>query len=220
MKNNLGAATQTQLFRRRLVVANALVLACFSLLVARLVYLQVFSHEEFAQKAESNRTSVVPIAPERGEILDRHGVVMARNNPGFSLEITPEDIELINEKEKRDDAIARLIGELGQVVPITESDLRKFKKIKEDSQAHDSLPILTKLTEEEVFKLSAVLFRYKGVEIKKRSFRDYPNGNMGVHVMGYIGRINKKDQERLAEENLKEAYHGTTHIGKVGIEQS
>jgi penicillin-binding protein 2 len=220
MKNNLGAATQTQLFRRRLVVANALVLACFSLLVARLVYLQVFSHEEFAQKAESNRTSVVPIAPERGEILDRHGVVMARNNPGFSLEITPEDIELINEKEKRDDAIARLIGVLGQVVPITESDLRKFKKIKEDSQAHDSLPILTKLTEEEVFKLSAVLFRYKGVEIKKRNFRDYPNGNMGVHVMGYIGRINKKDQERLAEENLREAYHGTTHIGKVGIEQS
>lgn len=213
-------ATQTQMFRRRLVVANLLVLACFSLLIARMVYLQVVKHDEFSQKSDNNRISTVPIAPARGQITDRYGVNMAVTVPSFSLEITPDEVVKINDKESVDDAVNRVVAELGQIIPITDGDLKRMKKFKEDASPSESLPIRQKLTTQEVEKLSVMLFQYKGVGIQKRSFRDYPNGETAVHVLGYIGRINQAAKDRLKEEGLSDAYRGTQYIGKVGIEQS
>lgn len=213
-------ATQTQMFRRRLVVANVLVLACFSLLIARMVYLQILNHDEFVQKSDNNRISTVPIAPARGQITDRYGVNMAVTAPSFSLEITPDAVVKISDKETNDEAVDRVVAALGRIIPISDGDLSRMKKFKEDASSNEGLPIRQKLTTQEVEMLSVVLFQYKGVSIEQRSFRDYPNGEMAVHVLGYIGRINQAAKDRLKEESLTEAYRGTQYIGKVGIEQS
>ncbi|TDR32973.1 penicillin-binding protein 2 [Hydromonas duriensis] len=214
------STSQQELFKRRLLVAQLLVLVCFGILVARFVYLQVVRHEAFDRKAESNRTSMVPVTPERGSIFDRYGVPLAKNSIGFSLEISPDDLERVSPKETTDEAIARVIERIRTIINITDADIKKFKKIKEDAASHDSIPIRVKLTEDEVARFSVEQFRFKGVEIKKQSFREYPNGSMGVHVVGYVGRLNKQDKLRLEEEQLSEIYRGTTHIGRTGIEQS
>ena len=218
--DNSNNTSQQELFKRRLMVAQLLVFLCFSALVARFVYLQVVRHEAFDIKAESNRTSMVPVAPERGSIFDRWGVPMARNSEGFSLEITPDDLSKLDPKEKEADTIARTIEQIKQYIDISDADLKSFKKIKEDAQAHDSIPIRLKMTEQEVARFSVEQYRFKGVEIKKRSFREYPNEGMGVHVVGYVGRLNKQDKARLEEEQLSDTYRGTSQIGRTGIEQS
>lgn len=215
-----GAATQQQLFKRRLVVAQLLVLLCFSALVARFVYLQVVRHDAFGQKAESNRTSYVPIPPDRGQIIDRNGAVLAKNTVGFSLEITPDELEKNDPKEADADTLARTIEAIAPYVEVTEADLKAFKKIRDDAQKHDSIPIKLKMTEADVARFSVEQFRFKGVEIKKRSFRDYPNQGLGVHIVGYVGRVNTADKKRMEEQKLVDAYRGIIQIGRTGIEQN
>lgn len=217
---NSGTASQQQLFKRRLMVAQLLVLLCFSTLVARFVYLQIVRHAALGQKAESNRTSFIPVAPERGQILDRNGVVLAKNAVGFSLEITPDDIDKLDPKESEAEAVARVIGEIAPYVEVTEADLKNFKKIRDDAQKHDSIPIKLKLTEAEVARFSVEQFRFKGVEVKKRSFREYPNQGLGVHIVGYVGRINSADKKRMEEQKTTDAYRGMLQIGRLGIEQN
>lgn len=215
---NTSISTRS-LFRRRLLGAKLLIFTCFALLIARFVYLQVIKYDVLSQKSASNSTSMVPIPPERGQIFDRHGFVLAHNNTGFSLEITLDDLERL-EKESIDDALARTISQIQTFIPIQDADLKRFKSIRQESVSHDSIPIRFALTEDEVARFSVKQFHFKGVEIKKRMFREYPNGPLGVHVVGYVGRINKSDSERLKEKGILEAYRGTSYIGKLGIEQS
>lgn len=214
-----GAAAAQGIFRGRLVVANLLIFACFAVLIGRFVYLQVLRHDDFDQKAVSNSTSLVPIAPERGQILDRNGVVLASNNLGFSLEISPKDIEKL-EGEKIDDALTRLMPQIQAIIPVSEIDISKFNALRREANNQGSFPIRLRLNETEIARFSVEQFKFKGVTIEKRMFREYPNGEMGVHVVGYVGRINKTEQERLEANQKKEQYLGTTHIGKLGVEQS
>ena len=214
-----GSAAVQSLFRRRLVIANLLVFVCFAILIGRFVYLQVLRYADFDQKAMSNSTSLMPVAPERGQILDRYGVALARNNLGFSLEIDPKTIVKL-EGEKLDAALTRLIAEIRTIVPISDSDINKFNTMRGQANNQGSFPIRLRLNEQEIARFSVEQFKFQGVSIEKRMFREYPNGPMGVHVVGYVSRINQAEQDRLAENNQKEQYLGTTHIGKLGIEQS
>lgn len=200
-------------FKLRLVAAAFFVLFCFGLLVARLVHLQVFKHDELQVQAENNRISVVPIVPNRGLIVDRNGVVLANNYSAYTLEITPSKLE-------RD--LDATIDALAEVVSIEGRDRRRFRKLVEESKSFESLPIRTKLTDEEVARFTAQRFRFPGVEIKARLFRHYPFGELASHVMGYIGRINAKEADALEEEpdEVQANYRGTDYIGKLGIEQS
>ncbi len=197
-------------FRTRVLVAGLMVVFAFTLLLSRLVYLQVYRYEDLSEQAESNRTAVVPIVPNRGLILDRNNVVLASNYSAYTLEITPSKAGVLEET----------IDRLAQVVDILPRDRRRFKKLVEESRNFESLPIRTRLSEVEVAKFAAQRFRFPGVEIKARLFRNYPYGPLGSHVIGYIGRINQAEKERIEDSDDESNYRGTEYIGKLGVEQS
>ncbi len=178
-------------FRARVLVASLVVLLCFVLLVVRLVYLQVVRHDDLSEQAESNRTAVVPIVPNRGLILDRNGVVLATNYSAYTLEITPSKVA----------DLEGTIEALGRLVEIQPRDKRRFRKLREESRNFESLPIRTRLTDEEVARFAAQRFRFPGVDIKARLFRSYPHGELASHVVGYIGRINRTEKERIEEND-------------------
>ena len=204
--------TQAELkrFRQRVLVLQGVVLVCFVLLLSRLIYLQVVEHEDLLEQAENNRTAVLPTVPPRGTILDRNGIVLASNYSAYTLEITPSKVA----------DLEATIQELSTIVDIQPRDRKRFKRLREESRSFDSLPIRTRLSEEEVARFSAQHFRFPGVEIKARLFRQYPHGELASHVIGYIGRINAREKERIEEEDEDGNYRGTEYIGKLGVEQS
>ncbi len=197
-------------FNTRLLAAGAFVLFGFGLLGARLVHLQVVKHEELATQAENNRIAVVPIVPNRGLIVDRNGVVLANNYSAYTLEITPS----------RAGELEPLIERLAEVVDIQPRDRKRFKRLMEENKSFESLPIRTKLSDEEVARFTAQRFRFPGVDIKARLFRNYPLGETGAHLIGYIGRINQAEKEAIEETEDAANYRGTEYIGKLGVEQS
>jgi len=198
-------------FRVRLSVVGAMVFILFACLLARFVWLQVYKHKDYVAQAEDNRISVVPIVPNRGLILDRNGVVLARNYSAYTLEITPSKI-----KGNLDD----LIDELATIVEIQPRDRKRFKKLQEESRNLGSSPIRVRLSDEEVARFSAQRYRFPGVEIQARLFRQYPLGAVASHVIGYIGRINARDEAEIEDSDDATNYRGTEHIGKEGIEKS
>ncbi len=199
-------------FRGRLLAAAMFVLFCFSLLSARLVYLQVFRHDELSTQAEANRIAVVPVVPNRGLIVDRNGIVLATNYSAYTLEVSP----------RRGADLDALIDELAQIVEIAPRDRRRFKRLQEELKGADSLPIRTKLTDEEVARFTAQRFRFPGVEVKARLFRSYPLGEVGSHMLGYIGRVNQAEKQGMEDwsDEQQANYKGTEYIGKLGLEQS
>ncbi|MBN9426555.1 MAG: penicillin-binding protein 2 [Burkholderiales bacterium] len=196
--------------RVRLVVAMLLVLTCFGILVARLSYLQVYRYAAFHAQAEENRIALVPAPPSRGLIFDRNGVLLAENVSAYTLELSP----------KRTAKLDETIDALAEIVDITPRDRRRFRRLLEDSRNSDSVPLKVRLTDEEVAKLAVQRYRFPGVEIKARLFRNYPLGETAAHVLGHIGRISPDDKRRLDDQNQGSNYAGSTHIGKVGIELS
>ncbi len=201
-------------FRGRLLAAAVFVLVAFGLLAARLVHLQVFRHEELATQAEANRIAVLPVVPIRGLIVDRNGVVLATNYSAYTLEISPA-------RAGGSAATEPLIDSLSEVVDITARDRRRFKRALEEGKSFDSLPIRTKLSDEEVARFMAQRFRFTGVDVKARLFRQYPLGETGAHLLGYIGRINQAEKKAMEDWDDEDQgnYKGTEYIGKLGLEQ-
>ncbi len=202
---------ELQLFRLRLSVAGLVVFICFGLLMLRFFWLQAIRHDEYWERAESNRISVVPAVPNRGLIIDRNGVVLARNFSAYTLEITPSKIT---------GPIDTVIDELAQLVDIQARDRKRFRRLLEESKTFESLPIRTRLTDEEVARFAAQRYRFPGVDIQARLFRQYPLGQTASHMIGYIGRVNKKEAERLEDSEDAANYRGTEYIGKEGLEKS
>lgn len=197
-------------FRWRLAVATSFVVLMFSLLFIRFFYLQVVKHEHYQTLAEANRISIVPIVPNRGIIVDRNGVVLAHNYSAYTLEITPGKVE----------NLAALIDDLAALIEITPKDRRRFTKLTEESRNFESLPIRTRLSDEEIARFAANRYRFPGVEINARLFRQYPQGEMFSHVVGHIGRINQRDLEQLEADDRLANYRGTSYLGKTGLEHS
>ena len=198
-------------FRLRLSAVALFVVICFGLLLTRFVWLQVYKHNDYASLAEDNRISVVPVVPNRGLILDRNGVVLARNFSAYTLEITPSKI--------RGDLDA-VIDALALLVEIAPKDRKHFRKLLEESKNFEGTAIRTRLTDEEVARFTAQRYRFPGVEIQARLFRQYPLGQVASHVIGYIGRISQKDAENIEEMEDGANYSGTDYIGKEGLEKS
>jgi penicillin-binding protein 2 len=197
-------------FRTRVFVVSLVVVLCFLLLLSRLAYLQIWRHEDLRAQAESNRTSIVPIVPNRGLILDRNGIVLASNYSAYTLEITPS----------KSGGVEQTLDELSKVLDITPRDRRRFKKLMDESKSFESLPVRTRLTDTEVARFAAQRFRFPGVEIKARLFRNYPYGELASHVIGYIGRINRAEKEKIEDADDQANYRGTEYMGKLGVEQS
>jgi len=199
---------ELQQFQLRIGVAGIVMLVAFGLLVARFVFLQVVQHEHYRSKAEDNRISIVPITPNRGLITDRNGVVVARNVSGYTLEVFP----------RRVNSVEATIDEISELIEVTPRDRARFKRLAVETRNPENLPIRTRLSDEEVARFAANRYRYQGVEIKARLFRQYPFGDVGSHVIGYMGRINKDDQAALEQEGVDANYRGTDYIGKSGVE--
>ena len=198
-------------FRLRLSAVGVFVVICFGLLLARFVWLQVYKHRDYASQAEDNRISVVPVVPNRGLIVDRNGVVLARNFSAYTLEITPSKIR---------GELDAVIDDLATLVEIVPKDRKRFRKLLEESKNFESTPIRTRLTDEEVARFTAQRYRFPGVDIQARLFRQYPLGQVASHVIGYIGRISQKDTEKIDEGEDSTNYSGTDYIGKEGLEKS
>ena len=196
-------------FRRRAAIAGLFVLLLFTLLLARFIFLQVMKHEYYYTQAEANRISLVPIVPNRGLILDRHGTVLAHNFTAYTLEINPRVVRDLD----------ATIESLSQLIEIAPKDRRRFKRLMDESRKLGAIPIRTRLSEEEIARFAANRYRFPGVEINARLFRRYPNGTLASHVVGYIGRINQKDMETLEADGRLSNYRGSEHIGKTGLEQ-
>jgi len=199
---------ELQHFRLRIGIAGIAMLVAFGILIARFIFLQVVQHDHYSSRAEDNRISIVPMTPNRGLITDRNGVVVARNYSGYTLEIFPRRVK----------SVEATIDELSELIEITPRDRARYKRLAVETRNPEALPIRTRLTDEEVAKFAANRFRYDGVEIKARLFRQYPYGDVGSHVIGYMGRINKDDQAALEQEGVDANYRGTDYIGKSGVE--
>jgi len=197
-------------FRLRLAVSVGFALLLLLTLLLRFMYLQVIRHGHYQTLAESNRISIVPIVPNRGLILDRNGVVLAHNFSGYTLEITPSKLLDLD----------ATIDALSGLVQITAKDRKRFKKLLVESHDFESLMIRNRLSDEEVARFAAQQYRFPGVEIKARLFRDYPDSDITSHLIGYIGRINQTDVDQLEENELAANYRGSDYIGKTGLEQS
>src|SRR5471032_1103065 len=202
---------ELHLFRLRLTVLGGMVFLCFALLLARFVWLQIVKHSDYAAQAEDNRIAVVPIVPNRGLILDRNGVVLARNYSAYTLEVTPS---------KHNATLDKTIDDLSHLITIEVKDRKRFKKLLEESKNFESVPLRTRLSDEEVARFTAQRFRFPGVEIQARLFRQYPLGEIASHVIGFIGRINQSESKAIDDTDDAANYSGTDHIGKEGLEKS
>jgi penicillin-binding protein 2 len=198
------------LFRRRLMLAGILVAMALVSLAGRFFYLQVVQHDHYQTLAETNRIAIVPIVPNRGVIRDRNGVVLAQSYSAYTLEIQPSRVKSLD----------GTIDALAEIVDIQPRDRKRFKKLLDESKNFESLPLRTRLSDNEVARFAVNRYRFPGVEIKARLFRQYPYGELASHVIGYIGRINDRDLARIDEWGQSANYKGSDYIGKVGIELS
>ena len=197
-------------FQRRLKMGGFFILLLALGLLSRSFYLQIVQHEYYIQRAESNRTSLVPTAPNRGLIVDRQGRTLAENYSAYTVEITRAEMA----------SLEKTLIELGKLIEVTPGQLRRFRRLLSESHEFETVPLKSKLTDEEVAILAANRYRLPGVEVKARLFRNYQAGPGMAHVVGFVGRINDRDLKSLREKDREQNYKGSVHIGKTGLEQS
>ncbi len=195
-------------YRRRMEVAGIIGAVLLLGLLGRFLWLQVIQYERYHTLAENNRISLVPAPPPRGTIYDRQGVVLASNFAAYTLEITPSKVDKLDE----------VIDQLSKIVRIDAADQKRFRKLVAESKNFESIPIRNQLSEEEAARFAVNRYRFPGVEVKARLFRQYPFGESFSHVVGYIGRVGQGDLDKLEESGQIANYKGTDHIGKLGIE--
>ena len=205
-----SARHQRRRFGMRISVMSGLVVMLSAVLIGRFYWLQIAQYNHFIAQSRNNSLTRISINPVRGNIVDTNGVILARNYPAFSLEIIPNQL---------DRPIDEILTALQEYVELKPSDLRQFKKFRSEWRGLGSVPVKMKLTPDEAQRLAGELFHFPGVEIKARTFREYPHGELTAHFIGYIGRINQKEQDYIHENNLTVHYRGETHIGKSGLEQ-
>ncbi|MCX8048352.1 MAG: penicillin-binding protein 2 [Methylohalobius sp.] len=200
------ADREGRLFLNRILAAAGIIVGLSLVLIGRLVYLQVIGHDRYAMLARDNQVRIAPLVPTRGLIYDRRGIVLAENIPVYSLEIVPEQVP----------DLKATLAALSAIVELTPEEIEQFKQQLHRRKRFESIPVKLRLSELEVARLAVRRPFLRGVEIQARLIRHYPYGELVSHLVGYVGRINEQELKRL---DLAE-YRGTTHIGKVGVEQS
>ncbi|MDM8559573.1 penicillin-binding protein 2 [Candidatus Parabeggiatoa sp. HSG14] len=196
---------ENKIFNNRLIVAGIIIFIILSIIVVRLVFLQIINYENYTTLSEKNRIKILPLPPTRGLIYDRNGVLLAANRVSYSLEIIPEKIKNIE----------KMIEALSKIVTIKETDITRFKKLLKQTHRFKTVPLRYRLTEDEVARFSVQGHRFPGIDIKSNLSRYYPLEATGVHVIGYVGRINERELKIIDKSN----YMGGHYIGKTGIEK-
>jgi len=197
---------ESQLFMQRSVQALVFAGILIAILVGRLIYLQVLAHEHYITLSDDNRIKILPLPPNRGLIFDRNGLILADNLPSYRLEITPEQVRDMD----------ATLDALSQLVNIRDVDRSRFEELRRRTPVFKPVPLRFRLSDEEVARFAIDRHRYPGVDIVAGLSRHYPHGPLVAHAVGYVGRIDERDLQRIDTSD----YSGTTHIGKVGIEKT
>lgn len=196
---------ESLLFNRRLMITIAIVIVLTLVLLGRLFQLQVINNAHYTTLSEKNRVNIMPIAPTRGMIYDRNGVLIAHNVPSFILQIVAERV----------DNMEATLSLLGQLITLTDREIKRFKRQLRRKRNFVSIPLRYRLSDAEVARIAVNQYRLPGVQIKAELSRHYPIGGLMAHVAGYVGRISEADLRRLDTRE----YRASSHIGKVGIEK-
>jgi penicillin-binding protein 2 len=196
---------ETRLFTQRAIVALVLILILLGILIARLVNLQIFEHNTYTVLSDKNRVHLRAVPPTRGLIYDRNGVLLAQNLPSYRLEIVPEQIEDMD----------ATLAQLGEIIAIREEDLQSFRQRLKTTRRYQALSLRSRLSEEEVARFAVNRHRFPGVDAVAHLYRHYPHGSLGVHALGYVGRITESELQRIDNGN----YEGSDYIGKTGLEK-
>ncbi|HET8940531.1 MAG TPA: penicillin-binding protein 2 [Rudaea sp.] len=193
-------------FRTRAIAGFILIVICLAALAARFAWLQIARHDEFSARSDNNRISVRSIAPARGLIYDRNGVLLAENAAAFKLEVVPEHVQNMQ----------KMLDSLGAVIALSDDDIERFNALRRGKHAFESIPLRFKLSEDEIARFSTERWQFPGVSLVPYLTRVYPHGEEFAHVVGYVGRVDAAEAATLDTDR----YAGTTHIGKTGIERS
>ncbi len=197
---------ESRTFKIRAILAFAVVVSLLLVLIVRMFYLQVVEHERFAAMSEDNRVQLQPVPPNRGLIYDRNGVLLADNRPSYSVTILKEEVKDLD----------KTLADLRDLIPITDKEVLRFKKrLRQRRRSFESVPVRFRLNEQEIATISVNYHRLPGVRVEAELIRHYPYGETLVHAMGYVGRINEAELQRVDERN----YSATHYIGKLGIEK-
>ncbi|MCS6094304.1 penicillin-binding protein 2 [Shewanella baltica] len=202
-------AAEASLFKRRALFTFFCVFALLSVLVTNLYHLQVESYKDYETRSNDNRIRVVPIAPSRGLIYDRNGVLLAENLPFYSLDLVPEKISNMSET----------LDELGKLIEISEDERETFTEALKFHRRFKPLTLKNQLTEEQVAIFSVNQHKFPGISVEAGLKRNYPYGAQITHVLGYVGKINTRDRAQLERSDLWKNYAATKDIGKQGIEK-
>lgn len=197
---------ESRLFMRRTVAALIISVLLVFALIARLVFLQVISHQHFTTLSRDNRVKLLPIPPTRGLIYDRNGVLLAENLPSYRLEIIPEQVKNMK----------ATIAALSKIINIRDIDIQRFDELRRRKHSFDAIPLRFHLSDAEVARFAVNRYRFPGVDVEAGLTRYYPLGPEAVHAVGYVGRIDARELQEVNQAN----YRGTSHIGKTGVERS
>jgi penicillin-binding protein 2 len=197
---------EQRLFRSRAIFMTVFIFALLCVLAGRMAYLQVALHEKYQDLSENNRIQLRPVAPNRGLIYDRNGVLLAENIPSYSLTLVKERVNSVDET----------LTYLKTLIDISERDEKQFRKrLKQNRRPYQAIAIKHKLDEKEIAQVMVNRYYLPGIDVEARLVRHYPEGDTSVHSLGYVGRINQKEEQSLD----KKQYSATKHIGKLGIER-
>ncbi len=207
-------AAEANLFKARISIALIVIVLMISALVINLYILQIVDHESFVSRSNSNRIKIIPIAPPRGLIYDRYGVLLAENQPLYELEVIPEDLD-------KNKSLRNTINELVTILDLSmdEKDIDNLVDRIRVSKKFKSIVLASKLTEDQVATFSVNQFKFLGFSVAPKLKRYYPYGSLLTHALGYVARINQKDVEMLDQLNKSENYAATQDIGKLGVEK-
>lgn len=197
---------EKRIYRGRIFFAIGLVCCCLLLLLSRYAYLQIVHYDEFSTASDKNRIRLQPLAPARGYIYDRNGVLLADNYPVFTATLSKADIE------DMDGTVAQLIP----ILNLSQEDVDRFKSRIKTARKTERVSIKLNLTETDIAKFSEVKYKFPGVRIETQMTRYYPHGDLFAHVIGYVGRINDKELKSINSD----IYAGTNLIGKIGVEKT
>ncbi|WP_291356197.1 penicillin-binding protein 2 [Acinetobacter sp. UBA3106] len=197
---------EKRIYRNRVFISIGIVAFFLLLLIVRYAYLQIAHFNEFSTASDQNRIRLQPLAPARGYIYDRNGILLADNYPVFSATMSRADVQDIEDTVKR----------LTPILSLTQEDIDRFSSRIKTSKKTERVSLKLNLNETDIARFSEVKFQFPGVNIETQMTRYYPHGDLFAHVIGYVGRINDKELKSID----KDLYAGTNLIGKIGVEKS
>ncbi|BFU61174.1 MULTISPECIES: penicillin-binding protein 2 [Rodentibacter] len=200
---------ERNLFTRRTLVAFIGIIAVTGVLFANIYHLQIVNFDTYQTRSNGNRIKLLPVPPTRGLIYDRYGELLAENLTFFGLYIVPEKTENLD----------RTFDELRYIVGLTDEDIKQFKKERRRGMRYTSIMLKSNLTEEQIARFSVNQYQFPSLEIRPYFKRNYLYGEVMTHILGYVGKINDKDVERLKKEEKFANYAGSHDMGKLGIER-